>query len=199
MNQLESGWMRHGGTVAALVAMPTVLQSLLVHFGGPNMPLVLFYPFIAGIAWIVSFGAGLVAALVSALLIWLLFLGDRVAYPISPAMQAMEIGLFLLVSGVVSAVVAAFHHARLTNETLRRREAAQRRDYETTLASLTQGVIVTDAAGRITYLNAAAAALAGHDADAARGRAFHDVVQAYDNAGERVRAPQLERVPAGGE
>ncbi|GAB7535734.1 hybrid sensor histidine kinase/response regulator [Burkholderia sp. 3C] len=199
MNQLEAGWMRNGVIVAALVAMPTVLQSLLVHFGGPNMPLVLYYPFIAGIAWTVSFGAGLVASLVGALLIWLLFVSDPQAYPISGAMQALEIGMFLLVSGVVSAVVAALRHARLTNDALRRREAAQRRDYETTLASLTQGVIVTDPAARITYLNAAAAALAGHDADAARGQPFHDVFHAYDGDDQRVRSAQLDRVLAGGE
>ncbi|AJK45780.1 hybrid sensor histidine kinase/response regulator [Burkholderia plantarii] len=200
MTQMQSGWIRNGMTSAALVAMATVLQSLLVHYGGPNMPLLLYYPFIAGVAWTVSFGAGLVASLASALLIWLLFVGDPLAYPLSPAMQAMQIGLFLLVSGVVCAVVAAFRHSRLTNDALRRREAAARQQYEAMLASLTQGVIVTDPAGRITYLNPAAAALADLDAGAARGRALTDALHGNDGHGAGTRSTTvLERVLGGGE
>lgn len=199
MTQLESGWMRNGVIIAALVAMPTVLQSLLVHYGGANMPLLLYYPFIAGVAWTASFGAGLVATLLSALLIWLLFLGDPLAYALSPAMQAMQVGLFLLVAGVVCAVVAAFRHARLTNETLRRREAAARQHYEITLASLTQGVMVIDPLGRLTYLNPVAVALTGHQSASAHGKPFHEIFHGYDSHGASSRVAALERVLAGAE
>ncbi|NIF93401.1 DUF4118 domain-containing protein, partial [Burkholderia sp. Cy-637] len=192
MTQLESGWMRNGVIIAALVAMPTVLQSLLVHYGGANMPLLLYYPFIAGVAWTASFGAGLVATLLSALLIWLLFLGDPLAYPLSPALQAMQVGLFLLVAGVVCAVVAAFRHARLTNETLRRREAAARQHYEITLASLTQGVMVIDPLGRLTYLNPVAVALTGHQSASAHGKPFHEIFHGYDSHGAGTRVTALE-------
>lgn len=154
MTQFESGWMRHGVIIAALVAMPTVLQSMLVHYGGAQHAAGALLPVHrGGLDRVVRRGA-VVATLVSALLSWLLFLGDPLAYPPSPAMQAMQamqVGMFLLVASVVCAVVAAaFRHACLTNETLRRREAAARQHYEITLASLAQGVMVIDPLGRFS-------------------------------------------------
>jgi hypothetical protein len=63
-------------TAVMLVAVATVLQALAIRFGGVNLPLVLYYPMLAGAAWATSFVFGIVSTAASGLLVWTLFLSD---------------------------------------------------------------------------------------------------------------------------
>src|SRR5437868_3910624 len=72
--------------------------------------------------------------------------------------------------------------AAFRRDTRRRERAArelldQRERYRTTLASIADGVIVTDAAGRVTFLNPVAESLTGWGTDAL-GRPLGDVFRA---------------------
>jgi PAS domain S-box-containing protein len=55
--------------------------------------------------------------------------------------------------------------------------AAQYERLQTTLVSLHEAVVVTDAAGGVTFMNAAAQALTGWESNAAQGKAVEDVVR----------------------
>ncbi|KWE86298.1 ATP-binding protein [Burkholderia territorii] len=184
-------------TAVMLVAIATVLQALAIRFGGVNLPLALYYPLLAGAAWVTSFLFGIASTVVSGLLVWTLFLSDPGAYTEPLAARLVRLGTFMLIGALVCAIAAMLRHARLTNERARRREAATRRQLEAVLDALPQGVISTDAQGRVTYLNAAAAELAGCSPDEAAGRPVRDVLRVFDHDGRRVQTTPLDRALAG--
>ncbi|KVH42903.1 ATP-binding protein [Burkholderia diffusa] len=184
-------------TAVMLVAIATVLQALAIRFGGVNLPLVLYYPLLAGAAWVTSFLFGIASTAVSGLLVWTLFLSDPGAYTEPLTVRLVRLGTFLLIGALVCAIAAMLRHARLTNELARRREAATRRQLEAVLQALPHGVISTDAQGRVTYLNAAAAELAGCGPDEAAGRPVRDVLRVFDHDGRRVQTTPLDRALGG--
>ncbi|MPV68491.1 ATP-binding protein [Burkholderia sp. BE17] len=184
-------------TAVMLVAIATVLQALAIRFGGVNLPLVLYYPLLAGVAWATSFLFGMVATVISGMLVWTLFLSDPAAYTEPLPERLVRLGTLVLVGALVCAIASMLRHARFTNEYARRREAAAHRRLEAVLRALPHGVIATDTNGRLTYMNAAAAALVGCAPNDATGRAARDVLRVFDSAGRRVPATPLERALGG--
>ena len=185
-------------TAVMLVAIATVLQALAIRFGGVNLPLVLYYPLLAGAAWATSFLFGMGATVVSGLLVWTLFLSDPAAYTQPLPDRLVQLGTFVLICALVCAIAAMLRHARFTNDAAVRREAAARRRLEAVLQALPHGVIATDTNGRITYINAAAAALVGCRPDDAMGRAARDVLRIVDRDGRRIQSTPLD-LALGGE
>ena len=76
--------------------------------------------------------------------------------------------IFVLVAGAISALAAGRRRAE-------NRVREQREEMAVTLASIGDAVIVTDRAGRITFMNTAAERLTGWTADEARGSALPTV------------------------
>ncbi|KVL23300.1 hybrid sensor histidine kinase/response regulator [Burkholderia sp. MSMB1826] len=184
-------------TAVMLVAIATVLQTLAIRFGGVNLPLVLYYPLLAGAAWVTSFLFGIVSTVVSGLLVWTLFLSDPAAYTAPLPERLVQLGTFMLIGALVCAIASMLHHTRVTNDRAGRREAAARRQLEAVLGALPHGVIATDATGRLTYLNAAAAELVGCRPDDAMGRPVRDVLRIVDHEGRRVPTTPLDRALGG--
>ncbi|WP_321863769.1 ATP-binding protein [Burkholderia cenocepacia] len=186
-------------TAVMLVAIATVLQTLAIRFGGVNLPLVLYYPLLAGAAWATSFVFGIVSTVVSGLLVWTLFLSDPAAYTAPLPDRLVQLGTFMLIGALVCAVASLLHHTRLTNDRARRREAAARQQLDAVLRALPHGVIATDPNGRLTYLNAAAAELVGCRPDDAIGRPARDVLRLVDGEGRRVPTTPLDHALGGAE
>ncbi|WP_396333051.1 ATP-binding protein [Burkholderia anthina] len=184
-------------TAVMLVALATVLQALAIRFGGANVPLVPYYPLLAGAAWATSFLFGAMATVASGALVWVLFLSDPAAYTGALPERLVQLGTFVLIGLLVCAIASMLRHARLTNDLARRREAAARRRLEAVLQALPYGVIAADIKGRLTYVNAAAADLIGCRADDATGRPMRDVLRVCDRDGRRVASSPLERALAG--
>jgi len=72
-------------------------------------------------------------------------------------------------------------------------EAALRARLETVVESMSDGLVVTDAKGRITSVNATAARLAGIDADAVAGRRVGDVLTVVDGDGRSLLTGSADR------
>jgi len=71
--------------------------------------------------------------------------------------------------------------------------AAEKERIEVTLHSIGDGVVTTDAEGRIHYLNPVAEALVGWSLAEARGRPFGEVVDLYDqHSGEPLPSPLVK-------
>ncbi|RQS28855.1 PAS domain-containing protein [Burkholderia sp. Bp8992] len=184
-------------TAVMLVAIATVLQALAIRFGGVNLPFVLYYPLLAGAAWATSFLFGVASTVVSGMLVWTLFLSDSAAYPAPLPERLVQLGTFMLVGALVCAIASTLRNTRITNDRAHRREAAARRQLDAVLRALPHGVIATDAKGRLTYINAAAAELAGCRPDDATGRPVRDVLRIVDREGRRVQTTPLDRALGG--
>ena len=98
----------------------------------------------------------------------------------------------LLLSGVVTKLVSIAIERWRAEQSVRTGE----RRYALTLASIGDAVIATDAAGRITFVNAMAEAWGGVTADAAFGRPFAQVFRIVAGAGDGRPADPVTRVIA---
>jgi PAS domain S-box-containing protein len=126
-----------------------------------------------------GFGAGVLCGLITLLL---------ANYYISPAggqfgirsmSDAYELGIFILTAAAISVLAARRRHSRLT--------------LEATLASIGDGVIVTDNAGRVSFLNHVAEKLTGWTLEEAVGKHVTQVFVALDEDTRKPVANAAER------
>jgi|GEM_PF-2924681 PAS domain S-box len=113
----------------------------------------------------------------------------------------------LLIGGVVTLLIGLLL-ASITRRQMRglsgqyeaalAQEQAQRERFATTLASIGDGVLVTDAAGRITQMNRVAEQLTAWSAEEARDRPHTEVFQIFhETTGEPVASPVEETLRTG--
>jgi PAS domain S-box-containing protein len=119
----------------------------------------------------------------------LLLLRSHRASVLSRIVLATALGLSLLIGGVLVTVtrrelrdLTTSYERHLTAEAERTRQLEESREwFQTTLNSLGEAVVATDADGRITYINPIAQKLTGWTGDAqARGRRLSEVVRIVD-------------------
>ena len=91
------------------------------------------------------------------------------------------------------AMTASLRTATGDLRTAAEQEAALRARLETVVESMSDGLVVTDSAGRVTGVNAMAARLLGVDAEEAVGKPVREVVKAADSDGRALSLPSLER------
>lgn len=96
-------------------------------------------------------------------------------------------------------VMATFNDMVATLEADRKLLARDRDYLEVTLASIADGVIATDAEGRVEFMNPAAEALSGRAAEIARGMLLSEVLEIHDAvSGEKVECPVSQALQGGG-
>lgn len=123
-------------------------------------------------AWYGGLGPGLLATGLAAL-------GQSLFATPPYGDDAVRTLLFLVVAAAICAAAAGRRRAEA-------RVREQREELAVTLASIGDAVVVTDAAGRVTFMNAAAERLTGCRADEARGRGLAETCSLVD---EETRAP----------
>jgi PAS domain S-box-containing protein len=170
------------------VAVAVVVAALLIRFSinfwlGPRVPYLQFFPAILVAAWYGGFGPGVLAAFLSALCAHIWFLQPLGLFKIPVLADVHSLSLFVL---------AGCGIAYLSGQ-MKRAEAAQRQtadQWRTTLASIGDGVIVTDIAGRVTFINSAAARLTGWNTTDAVHRPLHEIfVITNEDSGQAVESP----------
>ena len=153
-----------------LAVSATALAALLrAAFPGPltETPFLAFYPAVA-IAAMRGFGPGMLATIASSLCYALWFTPHGDGFYISSSTEWLRLSIFLA-GGAGVGLIGQRHrqaqaHEQEINQQLEQREFETRRQKEllaVTLASIGDGVIVTDDQGQVTFINGEAERLTG--------------------------------------
>ena len=182
-----------------LTVVATLVRMALAPLVGGAIPFAVYFLVVIWIAWYGGFGPAVLATLLSTAVGTYLFVSPATSSPFYLSTRADRISVFgfLFIS-----IVAAFL-LDLQRRTLRRvqqeaasRKAAeeaereQREWFETTLASIGDAVIATDAKGRVIFLNRIAAGLTGWELEAARGLPLRQVFPVInEQTGQEIDNP----------
>lgn len=138
-------WVRYGIAVLC-VALGTVGRMALTPTVGPTaLPFIFFFPFIAVAAWFGGALPALLALLLAGTASSYFFFEPVFGFGFQTA-ELWSIGAFVVASGVIITAIETMHRAR--GQLIRSHDLLA-----TTLASIGDGVILTDAEGRVTFLN----------------------------------------------
>ncbi|MEO8067349.1 MAG: DUF4118 domain-containing protein [Flavobacteriales bacterium] len=182
MQRMGSAKRRYGIALLAVV-MAGVVRGLLDPVMGDGLPYYIFYFAVIAGALLGGVGPGLSA----------LVLGYAAAtYFFAPPRLSLELGVMkdvvggfrFITLGAVIAVAGGLGRWRLVKW---RSEVAQRRQGErlsllelerthNTLAAVGDGLIITDTAGRVTFMNGTAMQLTGWESGTAHGRGIEEVL-----------------------
>ena len=170
------------GAAVVFVALATGLRLVLEPFVGDNAPYAFGFAAVAAAAWYGGLGPAVLATV----------LGGGMTYYLIVPRQAFGAGslpglfLFLLASATVLGLSERLRREWQRAEDAEARERAGRERVETTLRSIGDAVITTDAEGRVTFLNLQAERLTGWPSGEAAGQPLESVFRVLD---EQTRQP----------
>jgi PAS domain S-box-containing protein len=151
-------------------------EGLNPLLGQNRLPFIFFFPAVAVAAWYGGLGPGILASLAGAVVADLSYLNSSHSLGLHSVTEIAAMGGYLVASAFIIAAIESMHHAqrRLLAQVGERRNIEaqlieEKEILSTTLASIGDAVIATDATGRITFLNREAQRLTGWTAQEAAG------------------------------
>jgi PAS domain S-box-containing protein len=190
--------MRYGNAVLSVVLM-TLLRFALSGVFGQKYPYLTLFIAIAFTGWFGGIGPAILAVFLSSVLAAYLFLQPgHVLYVRDPADQ-FGLAMFALEGLAIGFIT---HVQRLREHQAKSGELERRRSEEilaTTLRSIGDGVIATDAYGRVSFMNAIAERLTGWEEAQAKSRPLEDVFNIVnEKTRQRVENPVDKVIQSGG-
>jgi PAS domain S-box-containing protein len=183
----------YGAAVLATVVATLLRLALAPLIGQNTVPFITFFPAVLFSAWYGGFRPGALSIVLSTLAADYYFVAP--GYSFSVPKPADQIALLIFI--VVGSGMALLSHSqrraveRADLEALLRKDAelaerAQRQRFETTLASIGDAVIATDAEGKVTFINEVAASIIGWKREQVLGMPLESVLQIVN---EDTRTP----------
>ena len=188
------------GSAVIATGAATLLRLALTPLIGENaVPFITFFPAVLFSAWYGGFRVGALSILLSALAADYYFLPPVHSFVVANPGDQIVLVIFIAVGFGIALLGhsqrVALQHAE--QEAFLRRNAefaerAERLRFETTLASIGDAVIATDAGSHVTFMNEVAVALTGWNREDALGRTLESVFQITNEAtGQLVENPAL--------
>jgi two-component system cell cycle sensor histidine kinase/response regulator CckA len=180
---MNSRAVTYGAAIVAVI-VATLLRIALAPVLGNGLPFGIFFAAVLIAVWYGGFGPAVVSIVLSTAVGTYLFVSRDTTSPFlvsSHADRATAFG-FALISLAAAFLIDLQRKTlkRVEQESARRlraeqAEREQREWFETTLASIGDGVIATDGEGRVTFMNSVATALTGWETEQARGSPLRTV------------------------
>jgi PAS domain-containing protein len=161
----------------AAVAVAALLRGILSPLLPEPVPFITFFPAVAVAAWYGGLWPGVAAMLLSYLAADWFFIApsEELNLLTMSSGSVAEFALYISTSGLIVVLCASLRSATLRAEEAGRQARQDRASVEVTLKSIGDGVITTDARGRVTFMNPVAEQLTGWQQSDARGRPLTEV------------------------
>ncbi len=163
------------GVALAGVVLAIVLRQALNPFLGTLFPFATVFFSVLFAAWIGGLGPALVATVLGAVGSAIFLLPPEGELTIEGAENRSGMVLYTAVGFGIAFMGGAMREARNRAQRSVEEADAERERLSVTLASIGDGVITTDSAGRVTLVNPVAETLTGWRTDEARGRPIAEV------------------------
>jgi PAS domain S-box-containing protein len=168
-------FLRYGAAVLAVAAI-TLVRAALTPLGGPiAMPFTLYFCAVAFAGWYGGFRPTLLSIVLSLLAGSWFFAAPTGSFLVSGHDDQVAMVMIVLVGFGIALLSRSQRNAVERAVLAENSERAERRRFETTLASIGDAVIATDARQRITFVNRVASALLQWPDAEARGKSLREV------------------------
>src|SRR5215207_1795068 len=186
----------------AMVLLGTLARELVTPaVGRTALPFIFFFPAIAATAWFSGFGPGILATILATLIAAGRYLTGGRPFAIQNLGEVTALAAFVFGCAIIIIALERMHrsHARLVEEiSLRELTEIERSRAQhllaTTLESIGDGVIVTDAAGCVTFLNPEAERLTGWTSGDAAGNPLPAVFRIVRETDRSIVENPVEKV-----
>jgi PAS domain S-box-containing protein len=191
--------MAYGLAVLTVLAATLLRMALIPLIGDYAIPFITYFPAVLIAACYAGFRAGLISLLLSSATAGFFFTYPPRSFWIPHSNDQVELAIFLAVGLGMTLLSRSQKRAleRADQEASLRRgaefeERLQRQRFETTLASIGDGVIATDAMGHVSFMNASAEILTGWKREEAFGKPLETVFRTLnEDAHKPVLPPSL--------
>lgn len=175
MSHLSRNRLKEYGVAGVGILIATAGRLLLDPVLGTRFPFATLFFAVLLSAWYGGFGPALAATVAGAVVSMRFLLPPRDSFTVTGVDSQGGLALYLAVSLGIALLGGAMRLARLRAEALAEEANRQHEETLTTLSSIGDGVITTDAKGCVVLLNPVAEALTGWTTTAAAGRPLEDV------------------------
>lgn len=180
--------LRYGFAVVTVAAAAAVRWGFGKAFG-PLPPFVTFFPAVVVVAGVAGAGPGVVSIALSCLTAAYMFLAPLESFAVSSIGDLLATAIFACTTFFICLLAGRLQDARSARAATRQTELLA-----VTLTCIGDGVVVTDVAGRVTFLNAAAERFTGWALADARGRPLPSVFCVVDESTRATVENPAEKV-----
>lgn len=177
--------LRHASVAILAVALATVLRLALSPVLGERVPFVTYFVAVVFAAWYGGLSASIWATILSSFFAALLFIPPQ-GIRIEGAVGWTSLAAFLFVGLACAYLSNLMRVAQKRSEAEADVATRQQEELQTTLTSIGDGVITTDARGNVEFLNGVAEQLTGWTLQDAAGRPVQEIFRIIN---EETRQP----------
>ncbi len=176
--------------VASVFAATLLRLSLNPALGPSNVPYITYFLAVIITAWACGLRPALLSVGLSAIAAAYLFLPPNYSLALTQAEHLLSLFIFLIVGSAIAVLSEAMHRARARAESVAQALNESREQLSTTLESIGDAVIATNADGLVTFMNRVAQELTGWQLAEARGRSLAEVFRIVNEETRReVESP----------